>query len=74
MERARDHDAVEAGELIAGEILVGHPALHMEIFAVVRAQPHLAPGLQHNTVFTLWRIWHLSRNSLSSFREVVVTL
>ena len=35
MERARDHDAVEAGELIAGEILVGHPALHMEIFAVV---------------------------------------
>ena len=35
MERARDHDAVEAGELIAGEIVVGHPALHMEIFAVV---------------------------------------
>jgi hypothetical protein len=45
-----------------------------KVLAVVRAQPHLAPGLQHNTVFTLRRIWRLSRNSLSSFREVVVTL
>ena len=26
---------MEAGELIAGEIVVGDPALHMEIFAVV---------------------------------------
>jgi hypothetical protein len=35
VERAWDHDAMEAGELIAGEIVVGDPTLHMEIFAVV---------------------------------------
>ena len=45
-----------------------------KILAVVRAQPHLAPGLPNGRVFTLRKIWHLSRNSLSSFREVVVIL
>jgi hypothetical protein len=45
-----------------------------QVLAVVRAQPRLAASLQYNTVFTIRRIWHLSRNSLSSFREVVVTL
>jgi hypothetical protein len=35
VERAGDHDAMEAGELIAGKIVVGDPTLHMEIFAVV---------------------------------------
>ena len=37
MECAGDHDAMEAGELIAGKIAVGNPTLHMEILAV--AQP-----------------------------------
>jgi hypothetical protein len=35
---------------------------------------HLAPGLPNGRVFTLRKIWYLSRNSLSSFLEVVVIL
>ena len=35
MECARDHDAMEAGELVAGKIVVGNPAFHMKILAVV---------------------------------------
>jgi hypothetical protein len=33
VERTRDHDAMEAGELIAGEIVVGHSTLHMEVLS-----------------------------------------
>ena len=43
MERARDHDAVEAGKLIAGEIVIGHPALHMEITGMEGAHGNHEP-------------------------------
>src|SRR5450631_627074 len=33
-QRARNNDAVKAGELIAGEVVVSHAALYMEVLAV----------------------------------------
>jgi hypothetical protein len=44
VERAGDHDAMEAGELIAGKIVVGDLTLQMEIFAVVTSVEGVRTG------------------------------
>jgi serine/threonine protein kinase len=67
MQRARDNDPMDAGKLVAGEVVISDPALGMEIFAVrsgvFRAFPcYEKSGLGSPVKKILWRMALIERH------------